>query len=253
MERLRQRADFLAAATGAKGPRQRIRAAGARAARGWTGAGRLHGLEEGRQLRSSAIACGGGCARSCGWRREAPDAAGTRLCADRPARGARTAVRPADRGFRRARSAACTPRSDQPAELAGRPPPHMRARGRAPDMTDQKNTILAIVLSAIVLIGWQYFVGLPQMEKQKQEAQLKAQQQQQQQVQTRPAARPARRPAARPARRAAAAARPRRRAGRPASSCRARRCSSLAARRDRDAAAVTARSRSRARRSTISR
>ena len=48
-------------------------------------------------------------------------------------------------------------------------------------MTDQKNTILAIVLSAIVLIGWQYFFGLPQMEKQKQEAQ---QQQQQQQPQT---------------------------------------------------------------------
>ena len=54
---------------------------------------------------------------------------------------------------------------------------------RRRDMNDQKNTILAIVLSAIVLIGWQYFVGLPQMEKQKQEAQLK-QQQQQQQVQT---------------------------------------------------------------------
>src|ERR1700759_4954956 len=45
-------------------------------------------------------------------------------------------------------------------------------------MTDQKNTILAIVLSALVLIGWQYFVGLPQLEKQKQEAALKAQQQQ---------------------------------------------------------------------------
>ena len=55
-------------------------------------------------------------------------------------------------------------------------------------MTDQKNTILAIVLSALVLIAWQYFVGLPQMEKQKQEAQHKAQQQQQQ-VQT-PAAQP---------------------------------------------------------------
>ena len=50
-------------------------------------------------------------------------------------------------------------------------------------MTDQKNTILAVVLSAIVLIAWQYFVGLPQMEKQKQEAQFKAQQQQQQQAQ----------------------------------------------------------------------
>jgi YidC/Oxa1 family membrane protein insertase len=47
-------------------------------------------------------------------------------------------------------------------------------------MTDQKNTLLAIVLSAIVLIGWQYFYGMPQMEKQRQEAQLKAQQQQQQ-------------------------------------------------------------------------
>ena len=35
-------------------------------------------------------------------------------------------------------------------------------------MTDQKNTILAIVLSALVLIGWQYFFGMPQMEKQKQ-------------------------------------------------------------------------------------
>ena len=46
-------------------------------------------------------------------------------------------------------------------------------------MTDQKNTILAIVLSAIVLIAWQYFVGMPQMDKQRQEAQLKAQQQQQ--------------------------------------------------------------------------
>ncbi len=44
---------------------------------------------------------------------------------------------------------------------------------------DQKNTILAIALSAVVLIGWQYFVGLPQMEKQRQEAQLKQQQQQQ--------------------------------------------------------------------------
>ncbi|HZN30277.1 MAG TPA: membrane protein insertase YidC [Xanthobacteraceae bacterium] len=43
-------------------------------------------------------------------------------------------------------------------------------------MTDQKNTLLAIVLSALVLIGWQIFFGMPQMEKQKQ-----AQQQQQQQ------------------------------------------------------------------------
>ncbi|HWM81386.1 MAG TPA: membrane protein insertase YidC [Pseudolabrys sp.] len=34
-------------------------------------------------------------------------------------------------------------------------------------MTDHKNTILAVVLSALVLIGWQYFFGIPQMEKQR--------------------------------------------------------------------------------------
>jgi YidC/Oxa1 family membrane protein insertase len=44
-------------------------------------------------------------------------------------------------------------------------------------MTDQKNTILAIALSALVLIAWQFFVGLPQLEKQRQEAQQKAQEQ----------------------------------------------------------------------------
>src|SRR6187549_3965812 len=43
-------------------------------------------------------------------------------------------------------------------------------------MNDQKNMILAIGLSALVLIGWQYFIGMPQMEKQKQEAQLRQQQ-----------------------------------------------------------------------------
>jgi YidC/Oxa1 family membrane protein insertase len=47
-------------------------------------------------------------------------------------------------------------------------------------MTDQKNTLLAIVLSALVLIVWQYFIGMPQMERQRQEAQLRQQQQQQQ-------------------------------------------------------------------------
>jgi len=63
-------------------------------------------------------------------------------------------------------------------------------------MTDQKNTLLAIVLSAVVLIAWQYFIGMPQMEKQKQEAQIKAQQQQQQQQQqTTPATTPSGQPA----------------------------------------------------------
>jgi len=42
-------------------------------------------------------------------------------------------------------------------------------------MTDNKNTILAIVLSAIVLIVWQYFFAIPQ-EKARQE-QLAQQQQ----------------------------------------------------------------------------
>src|ERR1700688_3247481 len=41
-------------------------------------------------------------------------------------------------------------------------------------MTDQKNTLLAPILSGLVLFGWQYFVGLPQMEKQKQIAQQQA-------------------------------------------------------------------------------
>jgi YidC/Oxa1 family membrane protein insertase len=40
-------------------------------------------------------------------------------------------------------------------------------------MTDQKNTFLAIALSAIVLIAWQYFYGLPQMQRQ--DAQKQAQ------------------------------------------------------------------------------
>ena len=42
-------------------------------------------------------------------------------------------------------------------------------------MTDNKNTILAIALSALVLLGWQYFFAVPQ-EKARQE-QLQAQKQ----------------------------------------------------------------------------
>jgi YidC/Oxa1 family membrane protein insertase len=56
-------------------------------------------------------------------------------------------------------------------------------------MTDQKNTIIAILLSAVLLIGWQYFFGIPQMEKQKQAAELQRQQQAQTQTQS-PAATP---------------------------------------------------------------
>src|SRR5205814_841640 len=56
---------------------------------------------------------------------------------------------------------------------------------------NDKNTIIAIVLSAIVLLGWQYFIGMPQMEKQRQEAQLKQQQQQQTQQAPAPTTTPA--------------------------------------------------------------
>src|SRR5690242_20466447 len=52
-------------------------------------------------------------------------------------------------------------------------------------MSDQKNTILAIVLSALVFIVWQYFFGMPLQEKQKQVAQ------QQQAQQSQPPAGPA--------------------------------------------------------------
>jgi len=48
-------------------------------------------------------------------------------------------------------------------------------------MTDNKNTILAIVLSAIVLIAWQYFYGMPQ-QKAREEALKQKQQQAQHQV-----------------------------------------------------------------------
>ena len=34
-------------------------------------------------------------------------------------------------------------------------------------MTDNRNTILAIILSGLVLLGWQYFFNMPQLEKQR--------------------------------------------------------------------------------------
>ena len=36
-------------------------------------------------------------------------------------------------------------------------------------MGDQKNTFLAIALSALVLIGWQYFFAKPQLDRQEQQ------------------------------------------------------------------------------------
>jgi YidC/Oxa1 family membrane protein insertase len=41
-------------------------------------------------------------------------------------------------------------------------------------MDNQKNTILAVVLSGLVLLAWQYFVATPQVEKQRQVAQEQA-------------------------------------------------------------------------------
>ena len=34
-------------------------------------------------------------------------------------------------------------------------------------MTDNRNTILAVILSGLVLLGWQFFYNGPQMEKQR--------------------------------------------------------------------------------------
>jgi YidC/Oxa1 family membrane protein insertase len=48
-------------------------------------------------------------------------------------------------------------------------------------MSDQKNTILAIVLSALVLLTWEYFIGMP-----KRDAALRQQQQEQAQLQSTP-------------------------------------------------------------------
>ena len=46
-------------------------------------------------------------------------------------------------------------------------------------MNDNKNTILAIVLSALVLLGWQYFFAVPQEKARQEQLQLQAQQQKQ--------------------------------------------------------------------------
>ncbi len=46
-------------------------------------------------------------------------------------------------------------------------------------MADNRNTILAIVLSLIVLLGWQYFVAKPQLEQQRQIAEQQAAEQSQ--------------------------------------------------------------------------
>ncbi|HWV40204.1 membrane protein insertase YidC, partial [Pseudorhodoplanes sp.] len=57
-------------------------------------------------------------------------------------------------------------------------------------MNDQKNMFLAIGLSLLVILGWQYFIGGPQLERQREEARLKQQQQTQQTQQTTPGTAP---------------------------------------------------------------
>jgi YidC/Oxa1 family membrane protein insertase len=42
-------------------------------------------------------------------------------------------------------------------------------------MTDNRNTILAVILSGLVLIAWQYFYNVPQMERQRAQSQNEAQ------------------------------------------------------------------------------
>ncbi|MGA7431062.1 MAG: membrane protein insertase YidC, partial [Xanthobacteraceae bacterium] len=46
-------------------------------------------------------------------------------------------------------------------------------------MGQHKNTIIAIALSLVVMVGWQIFIAYPQMEKQRQQEALKQQEQSQ--------------------------------------------------------------------------
>jgi YidC/Oxa1 family membrane protein insertase len=41
-------------------------------------------------------------------------------------------------------------------------------------MTDSRNTIIAVILSGVVLIAWQYFYNIPQMERQRAQSQTQA-------------------------------------------------------------------------------
>ena len=43
-------------------------------------------------------------------------------------------------------------------------------------MPDNRNLLIAIVLSVVVLVGWQYFIAAPQLAKQQQQQQLQQQQ-----------------------------------------------------------------------------
>ena len=111
--------------------------------------------------------------------------------------GRREALTPRLRGHAR-RSALRAQRLDrQPANGA---PPDLNDETAKP-MNDNRNTILAVILSGLVLIAWQYFYNVPQMEKQRVEAQKQAElQKPAQRSRPRPAAAPGA-PRRRPARR----------------------------------------------------
>jgi YidC/Oxa1 family membrane protein insertase len=55
-------------------------------------------------------------------------------------------------------------------------------------MTDNRNVIIAIVLSMVVLFGWQFFVAAPQLERAQQQAQIAAEQAQSEAALATPAA-----------------------------------------------------------------
>src|SRR5205807_3188372 len=53
--------------------------------------------------------------------------------------------------------------------------PQSELNGETPKtMTDNRNTILAVILSGLVLIAWQYFYNMPQMERQRAQTQTQA-------------------------------------------------------------------------------
>ena len=54
-----------------------------------------------------------------------------------------------------------------------------RTERRDPTMLENRNTILAVILSGLVLIAWQYFYNIPQMEKQRAQQQAQAELQKQ--------------------------------------------------------------------------
>ena len=66
--------------------------------------------------------------------------------------------------LQRALAIVTRPRPAKAGDSAGRHPFHRTQ----PMREDNKNLLLAIVLSVVVLIGWNYFYGVPQMQQQKQ-------------------------------------------------------------------------------------